>query len=116
MGRRPSGINCHLIDDLVAIRLLGALTLAEQHLVKSQPTERGRDLLKQVRVQLIETARPLLDSMMLQVTSVNIVSLHHDISTTTGRNADDELPGLFRLPIADTFCSVLRRANSRRHQ
>jgi len=84
MGRGPKDIHSHLIDDLVVIRLEGVLTAAEQQLVQSLPTEKGRDLLKQVRIQLIETARPVLESMVLKVTGVSLVSLHHDISTTTG--------------------------------
>ena len=84
MGRGPKDIHSHLIDDLVMVRLQGVLTAAEQQLVQSLPTEKGRDLLKQVRIQLIETARPILESMVLEVTGTKVVSLHHDISTTTG--------------------------------
>jgi uncharacterized protein YbcI len=60
------------------------LTAAEQQLVKTLPPEKGRDLLKQVRTHLIETARPLLEAMVAEVTGVKPVSLHHDISTITG--------------------------------
>jgi len=84
MGRGPKEIHSHLMGDLVLIRLRGVLTSAEQQLVQSLPTEKGRDLLKQVRIQLIETARPILESMVLEVTGVKVVSLHHDISTSTG--------------------------------
>ena len=84
MGRGPTDIHSHLIGDLVVIRLKGVLTAAEQQLVQSLPTEKGRGLLKQVRTQLVETARPVLESMVLQVTDVKVVSLHHDISTATG--------------------------------
>lgn len=84
MGRGPKDVHSHLIDDLVVIRLQGVLTAAEQQLVESLSTDKGRDLLKQVRTQLIETARPFLESMVVQVTDVKVVSLHHDISTTTG--------------------------------
>ena len=66
------------------VRLQGVLTAAEQHLVKSLPAEKGRDLLKQVRTHLIETARPLMEAMVLETTGVQVVSLHHDISTVTG--------------------------------
>ena len=59
MGRGPKEIHAHLIDDLLVVRLTGVLTAAEQHLVKSLAGEKGRDLLKQVRTQLIETARPV---------------------------------------------------------
>ena len=56
MGRGPKDIRTHLIGDLLVVRLQGVLTAAEQHLVKSLPAEKGRDLLKQVRTHLIETA------------------------------------------------------------
>jgi uncharacterized protein YbcI len=84
MGRGPKDIHAHLIGDLLVVRLQGVLTAAEQQLVKSLSVEKGRDLLKQVRTQLIETARPVLDALVEEVTGVKTVSLHHDISTTTG--------------------------------
>jgi uncharacterized protein YbcI len=84
MGRGPKDIRAHLIGDLVVIRLQGALSAAEQHLVRSFPVEKGRDLLKEVRVQLMETARPILEAMIEKAAGVKVVSLHHDISTVTG--------------------------------
>ena len=84
MGRGPKDIRAHLIGDLLVVRLQGVLTAAEQHLVKSLPAEKGRDLLKQVRTHLLETARPLLEAMVQDITGMKVVSLHHDISTVTG--------------------------------
>ncbi len=84
MGRGPKDIRTFLLDDLLVVRLQGVLTSAEQHLVTTLPPEKGRDLLKQVRIQLIETARPLMEVMVRDITGVEVVSLHHDISTTTG--------------------------------
>src|SRR5437762_14018921 len=84
MGRGPKDIHAHLLGDLLVVRLQGVLTAAEQQLVKTLPAEKGRDLLKQVRVQLIETARPLLEAMVHETTGVRVLSLHHDISTVTG--------------------------------
>ncbi|MEX2558589.1 MAG: DUF2294 domain-containing protein [Pirellulales bacterium] len=84
MGRGPKDIRAHLIDDLVVVRLQGVLTAAEQHLVKTLQPEKGRDLLKQVRTQLIETARSVMETMVQEATGVAVVSLHHDISTVTG--------------------------------
>jgi uncharacterized protein YbcI len=84
MGRGPKHIRAHLIGDLLLVRLEGVLTTAEQHLVKKLPVEKGRDLLKQVRTHLIETARPVMETMIQEVTCVKVVSLHHDISTVTG--------------------------------
>lgn len=84
MGRGPKDIRAHLVGDILLVRLQGVLTAAEQHLVKSLPPEKGRDLLKQVRTQLMEVARPLMETMVRDVTGINVRSLHHDISTITG--------------------------------
>ena len=84
MGRGPKDIRAHLIGDLLVVRLQGVLTAAEQHLVTTLPAEKGRDLLKQVRSQLIEVARPQLDAVVEDITGTKPLSLHHDISTVTG--------------------------------
>ncbi|HKI30660.1 MAG TPA: DUF2294 domain-containing protein [Gemmataceae bacterium] len=84
MGRGPKHIHAHLLGDLLVVRLKGVLTAAEQQLVKSLSAEKGRDLLKQVRTHLIETARPMMEAMIQELTGVNVLSLHHDISTVTG--------------------------------
>jgi uncharacterized protein YbcI len=84
MGRGPKDIHAHLIGDLLLVRLQGVLTAAEQQLVGSLPAEKGRGLLKQVRTQLVETARPVLEAMVAEATGVKVISLHHDISTLTG--------------------------------
>jgi uncharacterized protein YbcI len=84
IGRGPKDIHAHLIGDLLVIRLQGVLTAAEKQLVKTLPAEKGRDLLKQVRTHLIETARPVLEALVQEVTGARALSLHHDISTITG--------------------------------
>lgn len=84
MGRGPKDIHAYLIDDLLLVRLRGVLTAAEQQLVRTLPADKGRDLVKQVRTQLLETARPLLEPIVRDITGSNVVSMHHDISTVTG--------------------------------
>ena len=84
MGRGPKDVHAHLIGDLLVVRLKGVLTAAEQHLVKTLQAEKGRDLVKQVRIQLMETARPVIEAMVQGIVGVKVLSLHHDISTVTG--------------------------------
>ena len=84
MGRGPKDIHTHLFGDLLVVRLQGVLTAAEQQLVKSLSAEKGRNLLKEVRTHLIETARPVMEAMVEEITGVKVLSLHHDISTVTG--------------------------------
>lgn len=84
MGRGPTDIRAHLIGDMLVVRLRNVLTDPEKHLVNSLPADKGRDLIKLVRTNLIETANPLLQAMVQEITGVKVVSLHHDISTVTG--------------------------------
>lgn len=84
MGRGPKDIQTHLIGDIVLVRLHGVLTAAEQQLVRTLPPEKGRSLLKEVRTQLIESARAQLEAVIVGIAGVPIISLHHDISTSTG--------------------------------
>lgn len=84
MGRGPKDIRTHLVGDMLIVRLRGVLTAAEQHLVKTLPADKGRDLLKEVRTQLIETAREALEQLIENIAGCKVVSLHHDISTVTG--------------------------------
>jgi uncharacterized protein YbcI len=83
MGRGPKEVRAHLFGDCLVVRLQGVLTAAEKQLVKTLPAERGRNLLKEVRTHLIETARPVMSAMVEEITGVKVVSLHHDIITTT---------------------------------
>jgi CheY-like chemotaxis protein/uncharacterized protein YbcI len=84
MGWKSEQIHAHFINDVLVVRILGVLTLAERQLAKSLSPEKGRNLIKQVRKQLLELARPMLESLVHEVTGVKVLSMHHDISTVTG--------------------------------
>lgn len=84
MGRGPEGVRTYLLDDLVMVRLYGVLTPAEQQLARSDKEGQGRALIKQVRMELLEKARPLLDVIIRDITGQATKSLHTDISTLTG--------------------------------
>jgi len=83
MGRGPEETKTFIIEDTVFVRLRGVLTPAEKKLAGTDES-RGRDLIKQVRLELIEKARPLLDSIIADITGCKVISLHTDISTLTG--------------------------------
>jgi uncharacterized protein YbcI len=84
MGRGPDETKTYLLHDLVVVRLQRVLTAAERQLAKGAEASQGRALVKQVRTELLETARPLLEKVILDITGQGIVSLHTDISTITG--------------------------------
>ena len=84
LGWRSELVFVHFIKDLLVVRIRGVLTLAERQLSKSSLPEKGRDLVKQTRKQLLELARPMLESLVHEAVGVKVVSMHHDISTVTG--------------------------------
>ena len=84
MGRGPLETRTCLVDDLVLVRLKGVLTPAEFQLAKTPDNTRGRELIKQARIELLERGRALLEAVVESITGTRVVSLHTDISTVTG--------------------------------
>ena len=84
MGRGPLETRSYIIDDMVLVRLKNVLTPAELKLAESETRERGRYLIKQVRQELIERGRSLLDAVIKDILQVDVISLHTDISAKTG--------------------------------
>ena len=69
---------------MVVVRLRGVLTPAEKQLAEASDFAEGGRLVKQVRMQLLEKARALLEAIIREITARDVVSLHTDISTVTG--------------------------------
>lgn len=86
MGRGPQDVRTFLIDDMALVRLRGVLTPAEQRLAQVEDPHRGRDLIKQLRVELIEHGRELLEVAIRDILGVPVVSVHTDVSTRTGES------------------------------
>lgn len=84
MGRGPDETRTYFLDDMIIVRLQRVLTLAEKQLAKADESLKGRALVKQVRSELLEKARPLLDKTITDITGRKVISLHTDISTHTG--------------------------------
>ena len=81
MGRGPTETKTYIIKEMVFVRLKGVLTPAEEQLAK---TVEGADLIKKTRMQLLESARVLLEKMISEITAFQVQSMHTDISTKTG--------------------------------
>jgi uncharacterized protein YbcI len=84
MGRGPQEARSYLLGDMILVRMRGVLTPAEKGLAESSDYAEGGKLVKEVRKQLLEKARPLLDTIVRDITGRAVVSLHTDISTRTG--------------------------------
>ena len=81
LGRGPKEARTFIIEDIILIRLKGVLTPAEE---KLSMNKEGAQLIKQMRRRLIESSRPLLGEIISNITGLEIVSLHTDISSRTG--------------------------------
>lgn len=98
MGRGPEQTKTYIIGDMVVIRLRRVLTPAEQKLADSTDEKTGRTLIKRVRTELLEKARPLLEQIIMGLIGKKVTSLHTDISTVTGERViifTLESPALF---------------------
>lgn len=84
MGRGPLETKTYIVDDMVITRLRGILTKAEVKLIKSERKSKGRELIKQVRIELLESGRDILEAAIRSITKRKVRALHTDISTTTG--------------------------------
>ena len=84
MGRGPEQTKTHIIGDMVVVRLQRVLTPAEEQLARGADQAEGRRLIKRVRIELLEKARPLLERIIMDLTGKKVISLHTDISTITG--------------------------------
>ena len=84
MGRGPEETKTYIIGDMIVVRLHRVLTPAEQRLAGTSGETTGRTLIKQVRTELLEKARPLLERIIVDLTGKRVKSLHTDISTVTG--------------------------------
>ncbi|RKO65665.1 DUF2294 domain-containing protein [Desulfofundulus salinus] len=81
MGRGPTEAKTYILDDMIVVRLKNVLTPAEHQLAR---TQEGKGLIKQMRIQLFENSRSILEDLILKVTGCSVVSIHSDISTVTG--------------------------------
>ncbi len=81
LGRGPKEAHTFIIHDMLLVRLKGVLTPAEVALAKDYD---GAQLIKQARMRLIESTRPLLEQIVNKITGAKVTTLHTDISTRLG--------------------------------
>jgi uncharacterized protein YbcI len=81
LGRGPKESKSFIIDDMVMIRLKGILTPAEEKLATE---EGGAQLIKQMRMRLIESSELVLKELIESITKSKVKGLLTDINPGTG--------------------------------
>ena len=84
MGRGPHRVHAHLVGNRLFVHLQGVLSAAEQRLVDGRADGRGAELLRQLRSHLVFAGRSVLESLVREAAGAAPVTIHHDISPTTG--------------------------------
>ncbi len=92
LGRGPEGYRTYLVDDMIVIRLLKALTPVEYEQSK---TAEGRSSIKDTRRRLIQDLRPSMEDLIKTSVGAGVISIHSDLSTKTGRDIQDGYRFLF---------------------
>jgi uncharacterized protein YbcI len=81
LGRGPKEAKSFIVENLVVVRLQGILSPAEQQLSHESG---GVELIKQMRVRLIESSSETICDLVAEETGSEVVSMHTDISSRTG--------------------------------
>ena len=81
LGRGPDSARTYMLDDMILVRLRGILTSAETALGRDRE---GQTLVKEVRRQLHELSRPLIEKIVKEILGYEVISLHTDMSVKTG--------------------------------
>jgi len=81
LGRGPKDARTYFIDDMILVRMGGLMTSAETMLAKEQ---KGQEIIKTTRRQLMEVSRPLISQIVRDVLGLDMISMHTDMSTKTG--------------------------------
>jgi uncharacterized protein YbcI len=98
LGRGPLDARTFFVQDMILVRLRGIITPAERKLAESRE---GQNLVKEMRRQLFESSRPLIEEMVTQIIGCQLISLHTDMSIKTGERiivltVDTNLDTLYR--------------------
>lgn len=80
MGRGPSNIRTRIVQDLVIVRMADVLSPAERALMQGG----GVELLKQLRMRLLESERKSLTALLRAITGCEVVSVYGDLCPDTG--------------------------------
>jgi len=89
MGETADRVMTQIVGDAIIVRFRGILPPAERHMIKDQ---QGESLIKELKVKLIEKAKPLLEVIIKDVTAAEVVDIHSSFNV-----ASDEWIEIFTL-------------------
>jgi uncharacterized protein YbcI len=85
MGEQAEAVITQVVGDTIIVRFKGVLPPAERHLAKAQE---GVKLMKELKLKLIERARPLLEVMIRNLTDAEVIDVHSSFNVETGERVE----------------------------
>jgi uncharacterized protein YbcI len=85
MGEEAEQVITQVMGDTIIVRFKGILPPAERHMIKNQE---GMRLIKELKVKLIEKARPLLQAMIKNLTETEVIDIHSSFNIETGERME----------------------------
>ena len=81
IGKGPKKVKSYIIENMVVIRLKGALTIFEQELIKNPE---GIELVRRCRVCCLKNAQGVLGELLHSLLNVDIISFYADVNPLIG--------------------------------
>lgn len=85
MGERPEDVTTEVAGDTIIVRFKGVLPPAERCMVKDRE---GAKLIKELKEKLIERAKPLLETMIKNLTKAEVIDIHSSFDAETGKRIE----------------------------
>lgn len=85
MGEQAEAAITRVVGDAIIVRFKGVLPPAERQMVKNQE---GVKLIKELKGKLIERAKPLLETMIKNLTEAEVVDIHSSFDPGTGERIE----------------------------
>ena len=81
IGKGPKEVKSYIVEDMVIVRLKGALTIFEENLTKEPE---GRNLIKLGRIYLLEKSKDIIDNLLKELINVSVINSYIDVNPNTG--------------------------------
>ena len=85
MGEQAETVSTQIMESTIMVKFKGILPPAERHMVRKQE---GMELIKELKVKLIEKAKPLLGTLIKNLTKAEVVDIHSSFDPATGERIE----------------------------
>jgi len=85
MGEQAETVSTQVVESTIMVRFKGILPPAERQMLKDQY---GMKLIKELKVKLIEKAKPLLETLIKNLTKAEVIDIHSTFDPGTGERIE----------------------------